>query len=97
MPDVLDRNWVEIRCKPFGFGKLINRMWEIRRVLFIKEKEAKEEKYRENWLARQSHAMQAEAAKSGVEMLKRQARQKEGEHTATILHLKLNKTDGKSK
>ena len=46
-------------------------MWEIRRGLFMKEKEAKEEKYRENWLARQSRATQAEAVKIGAKTLKK--------------------------
>ena len=90
MPNESDRNWVEIRRKPFSFGRLVNRMWEIRRGLFMKDKEAKEEKYRENWLARQSRATQAEAMIVGVEKLKKQARQKEGERTGAILRLKLN-------
>ena len=63
----------------------------------MKEREAKEEKYRENWLARQSRAMQAEAAKIGAETLKRWARQKEGECTGAILWLKLNSIGEKSK
>ena len=36
----------------------------------MKEREAKEETYRENWLARQSHATQAEAAKLWPKHLK---------------------------
>ena len=97
MPNASDRNWVEIRCKPFSFGRLIHRMWEIRWGLLMKERETKEEKYRENWLARQSHAIQAEAAKIGVETLKRWARQKEGKCTGAILQLKLNNICEKSK
>ena len=63
--------------------------------LLMKEREAKEEKYRENWLARQSHAKQA--AKIGAKTLKRWAWQKEGKHTGAILRLKLNSIGEKSK
>ena len=97
VPNASDRNWVEIRCKPFSFGRLIHRMSEIRWGLFMKEREAKEEKYRENWLARQSRAMQAEAVKIGAETLKKRAWQKEGECTGAILWLKLNNICEKSK
>ena len=90
MPNESDRNWVKIWHKPFSFGRLVHRMWEIRQGLFMKEKEAKEEKYRENWLARQSRATQAEATIIGVEILKKQTWQKEGERTGAILQLKLN-------
>ena len=69
----------------------MNRMWETRHGLLIKEREDREEKYRENWLARQSHATQAEVAKTGVEMLKKCAQQKEGERTSAILCLNLSK------
>ena len=72
-------------------------MWEIRWGLLMKERETKEEKYRENWLARQCHATQAEAAKIGAETLKRWAWQKEGECTGAILQLKLNNICEKSK
>ena len=97
MPDALDRNWVEIQCKPFSFGRLIHRMWEMRQGSLMKERETKEEKYRENWLARQSHTTQAEAVKIGAETLKRWARQKEGKCTGAILWLKLNNRCEKSK
>ena len=90
MPNESDRNWVKIQHKLFSSGRLVHRMWEIRRGLLMKEKEAKEEKYRENWLAGQSRATQAEATKIGVEILKKQARLKEGKCTGAILRLKLN-------
>ena len=80
-----DRNWVGIHCRPFSYGKLINRMWEMRWWLIMKEIEAKEAKYRENWLARQSRATQAKAVQVGAEILKHKWRQKEGERTGTIL------------
>ena len=97
MPNASDRNWVEIQCKPFSFGRLIHRLWEMRWGLLMREKETKEEKYRENWLARQSRAIQAEAAKIGAETLKRWAWQKEGKCTGAILQLKLNNICEKSK
>ena len=65
--------------------------------LRMKEMEAKEEKYRENWLARQSRAMQADAVKIGAETLERQAQQKEGKCTGSILWLKLNNIGEKFK
>ena len=72
-------------------------MWEIRWGLLMKEREAKEEKYRENWLARQSRATHTEAVKIGAKTLKRQAWQKEGKCTEAILQLKLNSIGEKSK
>ena len=71
MPSEVEWNWVEIRCKPFSFGRLINRMWEMRWGFLMREMEAKEAQYRENWLAQQSHAMQAKAALVSMEALER--------------------------
>ena len=59
--------------------------------------EAKEAKYRENWLVRQSHATQAEAVQVGAKTLKCKCRQKEGEHTGAVLRLKLGNIGDKSK
>ena len=66
-----DQNWVEICLKPFSFGKLVHKMWEMRWGFLVREMEVKEAQFRENWLAQQSHAMQATAALVGAEALKR--------------------------
>ena len=63
----------------------------------MKEMEAKEAKYRENWLARQSHATQAEAAQVSADIFKHKWRQREGKHTGTILWLRLGEIDNRSK
>ena len=67
MPKADDRNWVDICHRPFSYGKLINRMWELRWGFIMKEMEAKEAMYRENLLARQSYTTQAEDAQVGAE------------------------------
>ena len=63
----------------------------------MKEMETKEAKYRENWLVRQSHATQAEAAQISTDKLKCKWRQREGEHTGTILWLRLGETDDRTR
>ena len=63
----------------------------MRRGFIVKEMEAKEAKYRENWLARWNHATQAEAAQVSAKMLICKWRQKEGECAGAVLRLKLGK------
>ena len=57
----------------------------------MREMEEKEAQYRENWLARKSHATQAKAVLVGTKALKRSYRQREGECTSAMLHLNLSK------
>ena len=56
---------------PLYESKRVQIMREMRRGFLMREMEAKEAQYRENWLARQSRATQAEAALVGTEALKR--------------------------